>query len=114
MSVTVLQMQPSFIQMGNLIEYPQEGILSKVLLKDSCSQYTLFCLTAGTEISEHTASRNATVHVLAGRGRLMLEGEVIPLEPGTFVVMPARARHALEAEENLAFLLILSEPSNVV
>jgi quercetin dioxygenase-like cupin family protein len=110
MNVTVLQMQPSFIQIKDSIEYPQEGISKKVLLKDSCAQYTLLCLAAGTKISEHTAPRNATVHVLAGQGKLMLEGEVIPLEAGTFVVMPARARHALEAEENLAFLLIFSEP----
>jgi nitric oxide dioxygenase len=107
-------MQPFVIQIGDSLEYPQEGTSKKVLFKDSHAQYTLLCLTEGTKISEHTAPRNATIHVLAGQGKLMLEGEVIPLEVGTFVAMPARARHALEAEKNLAFLLILSEPSNVV
>jgi quercetin dioxygenase-like cupin family protein len=109
MTKTVLQMQSSMIQLRDQIEYPEAGILSKVLLKDNCCQYTLFCLAAGTEISEHTATRNATVHVLAGQGQLTLEGQAIALEPGTFVVMPAHAPHALNAVENLAFLLILSE-----
>jgi quercetin dioxygenase-like cupin family protein len=91
------------------IEYPQLGVLSKVLIKDNNCQHTLFCLAAGTEMAEHTSTRNATVTVLEGRGTLTLEGRDIPLETGVFVFMPANAPHALQAEENLAFLLTLSE-----
>lgn len=93
----------------NLIEYPEAGVLSKVLLQDKCCQYTLFCLAADTEISEHTSTRNATVNAIEGKGILTLEGKEIVLEPGVFVYMPANAPHALKAEENLAFLLTLSE-----
>lgn len=93
----------------DLIEYPSAGVLSKVLLQDKNCQYTLFCLAADTEISEHTSTRNATVQAIAGKGILTLEGKEIVLEPGVFVYMPANAPHALKAEENLAFLLTLSE-----
>jgi quercetin dioxygenase-like cupin family protein len=96
-------------QLREQIEYARAGVLSKVLLKDNCCQYTLFCLAEGTEISEHTSTRNATIHVLEGRGILTLEGKDIALEPGRFIFMPAHAPHALRAEENLAFLLTLSE-----
>ncbi|MBK4728658.1 cupin domain-containing protein [Oxynema sp. CENA135] len=92
-----------------LIEYPQDGVLSKVLLKDDNCQYSLFCLAAETDISEHTSSRNASIVVLEGRGILTLEGEDIQLEPGVFVFMTAHAPHALKAQDNLAFLLTLSE-----
>lgn len=92
------------------IRYAEEGIFSQVLIKDSVCQYTLFCLAAGTDISEHTSSRNATVQVLEGKGILTLNGEDITLEPGVFVFMEANAPHALKAEENLAFLLTLSNP----
>lgn len=95
----------------DLIEYPTSGILSKVLVKDNNSQYTLFCLAAGTEIDEHTSTRNAVVTVVEGTGTLNLEGKDIPLSPGIFVFMPANAPHALQAEENLAFVLTLSEKS---
>lgn len=93
------------------IEYPQEGVLSKVLFKDENCQYTLFCLSAETEISEHTSSRNATVNVLAGKGTLNVAGMDIALTPGVFVFMKANAPHALQAAENLAFLLTLSSKS---
>ncbi|MDV2995304.1 MAG: hypothetical protein N4J56_004958 [Chroococcidiopsis sp. SAG 2025] len=109
MSTTLLPLRSSSTQLRTNIEYPQAGVLSKVLIKDSCCQYTLFCLAADTEISEHTSTRNATVNVLEGKGILTLEGQDIVLEPGVFIFMPANAPHALKAEENLAFLLTLSE-----
>lgn len=96
-------------QLHEQIEYSKAGVLSKVLLKDNCCQYTLFCLAEGTEISEHTSTRNATVQVLQGRGVLTLDGKDIALEPGLFILMPAHAPHSLKAEENLSFLLTLSE-----
>lgn len=100
----------SFVtQLREQIEYPHAGVLSKVLLKDQACQYTLFCLAANTEIAEHTSTRNATVNVIEGRGLLTLLGQDIALNPGVFVFIPANAPHALKAEENLVFLLTLSE-----
>ncbi|KAF3891253.1 cupin domain-containing protein [Tolypothrix bouteillei VB521301] len=97
----------SNIQLYSEIEYPCDGVLSKVLIKDKTCQYTLFCLAADTEISEHTSTRNATINVIQGKGFLTLSGEEIALEPGVFVFMPANAPHALKATDNLAFLLTL-------
>ncbi|MGB3192896.1 MAG: globin domain-containing protein [Limnoraphis sp.] len=97
----------------DLIEYPEKGILSKVIIKDESCQYTLFCLAKGTEIEEHTSARNATVVGIEGAGKLTLNGEEIALNSGVFVFMPAQAPHALKADENLAFVLTLSEQSQV-
>lgn len=96
-----------FFPLQERIEYSAGGVLSKVLLKDNTCQYTLFCLAAGTTISEHTSTHNAVIHVIEGRGILTLDGEEIQLEPGIFVFMRANAPHALQAEENLSFLLTL-------
>ncbi|HEY9878731.1 MAG TPA: cupin domain-containing protein [Leptolyngbyaceae cyanobacterium] len=95
-------------QLAEKIQYAETGVLSKVLLQLPHCQYTLFCLAAGTDISEHTSTRNAVVQVLEGCGTLTLGGQDITLEPGVFVFMPANAPHALCAIENLAFLLTLS------
>lgn len=100
----------SFVtQLREQIEYPEAGVISKVLLKDQACQYTLFCLAANTEISEHTSPRNATINVIEGRGLLTLSGQDYVLETGVFVFMPANACHALKSEENLTFLLTFSE-----
>jgi nitric oxide dioxygenase len=96
----------------DLIQYPTSGIFSKVLLKDNSSQYSLLCLAAGTEIDEHTNTRNAFITVMEGTGNLNLEGKDIALAPGVFVFMPANAAHGVQARENLAFVLALSEQSS--
>ncbi|NJN90866.1 MAG: cupin domain-containing protein [Leptolyngbyaceae cyanobacterium SL_5_14] len=93
----------------NHIQYREAGVFSKVLHKDICCQYTLFCLATGTDLTEHASTRNATIHVIEGRGTLTLKGQSITLTPGVLVFMPANAPHALRAAENLAFLLTLSE-----
>ncbi|OUL26938.1 cupin domain-containing protein [Nostoc sp. 106C] len=109
MSSTIITNQSFVTQMREQIEYPQSGVLSKVLLKNQVCQYTLFCLAANTEISEHTSTRNAIVKVIQGRGLLILSGKNIVLEPGVLVFMPANTPHALQSDENLTFLLTLSE-----
>ena len=76
---------------------PTRAYSGKVIWKDNLCQYSLFCLAANTEISEHTSTRNATVQVVEGAGALTLNGERIPLKPGVFIFMAANAPHALEA-----------------
>lgn len=90
------------------MEFPKEGVFSKVLAKGEISNHTLMCLAKGTDISEHTSTREAAVTVLKGKGTFVLCGKKIKLEPGVFIFMPKNAPHALRAEENLTFLLSLS------
>jgi len=66
-------------------------------------------LAAGTDIDEHTSTRNVVITVIEGTGNLNLEGKNIALAPGVFVFMAADAPHAVQAKENLAFTLALSE-----
>ena len=93
------------------IEYRQNGFFNKILFKDNNAQYTLLCLAKDREIKEHTSNRNATITVIEGKGTLTLEGKKINLAPGVFVFIPANALHAVQAQENLSFMLALSEYS---
>lgn len=113
MTISAQDSQSLVAQLKTKIEYSDSGILSKALLKLPTCQYTLFCLAAGTDIAEHTSTRNAVVQVLEGHGILTLAGQEIALEPGVFVFMPANAPHALRADDNLAFLLTLSDSGAV-
>jgi quercetin dioxygenase-like cupin family protein len=110
-TVATPQTTPQFIsvQLRDLIEYAPAGVLSKVILKYHACQQTLLCLAAGTDISEHTSTQNAVVHVLEGRGILTLNGQDIKLEPDVLIFMSANTPHAVKADENLAFLLTLSK-----
>ena len=75
MSTTLISPHTVFIQLKDYIEYPDAGVLNKVIWKNELCQYSLFCLAASTEISEHTSTRHATVQVMEGTGSLTLNGE---------------------------------------
>lgn len=89
------------------MEFPKEGVFSKVLVKTGVSNYTLMCLAKGSDISEHTSTREAAVTVLKGKGTFVLNGKKIKMRPGVFIFMPQNAPHSLSASTNLAILLSL-------
>jgi quercetin dioxygenase-like cupin family protein len=97
--------QQSFTtQLQTLAEYKKIGVARKSLVNDGQTQFSLICLTAGTEMPEHTASRNVSLTIIEGIGVLTLEGQEISLQPGVFIYMPANTAHALRALSNLSFL----------
>lgn len=91
-----------------MMEFPSEGVFSKVVARGEMSNHTLMCLAKGTDITTHASSREATVTVLKGKGVFVLNGKRIRMEPGVCIFMTKGAPHALRADEDLAFLLSLS------
>ncbi len=91
----------------DMIEYPKKGILSKRIVKNGEQDVTLFCMAKGTEIDEHTSTKQGSVHVLEGKGIFNLQGKDIEMKPGEFIFMPENAVHSLRAEENTSFILNL-------
>jgi nitric oxide dioxygenase len=97
----------SIQNLEKMMEFPREGIFSKVLVKTEVSNYTLMCLAKGSDISEHTSTREAAVTVLKGEGIFVLNGKRIKMKPGVFIFMPKNAPHSLSASKDLAILLSL-------
>ncbi len=100
--------KPVIENLEKMMEFPKEGILSKVLVKTDTSNHTLMCLAKGSDISEHTSTREAAVTVLKGEGIFVLNGKKIKMRPGVFIFMPKNAPHSLSASKDLAILLSLS------
>jgi len=98
-----------FKDLNELMEFPKEGVFSKVLAKSDTFNYTLMCLAKGTDIDTHTSTKNGCVQVLKGKGTFKLFDKNISMEPGIFIFMPKDAPHSLKAGEDLAILLCLSK-----
>ncbi|MDD4939928.1 MAG: cupin domain-containing protein [Candidatus Omnitrophica bacterium] len=98
---------PVIKDLEEMMEFPKEGIFSKVLVKTEISNYTLMCLAKGSDISEHTSTREAAVTVLKGKGTFVLNGKRIEMKPGVFIFMPKNAPHSLSAKKDLAMILSL-------
>ena len=87
------------------IGYSKSGILSKDLVRGNKLNIDLFCMAKGTEISEHTATREGFVYVIEGKGVFTLKGKNIPMLPGVLITMEKSAFHSIKAEENTSYLL---------
>lgn len=100
----------SYTSIPNLtshIEIPEEGILSRVLFKDDQIRVLGFGFDTGQELSEHTAAVPAILQVVSGRMTGTLGADVIDLEPGSWVHMPADLAHSVRAVEPSLLLLTL-------
>ena len=97
-----------FKNLNELMQFPKEGIFSTVLAKSDSYNYTLMCLAGGTDIDEHTSTKDGVVQVLKGKGIFKLFDKEIEMKPGVFIFMPKDAPHSLKADEDLAILLCLT------
>ncbi|GAB4246700.1 MAG: cupin domain-containing protein [Thermoleophilia bacterium] len=94
-------------RLDELVEYATDGTVSKTIVDGPEAKIVLFAMSAGQCLSEHTASVPASIHVLEGKASVNLEGKAHEAVPGTYVYMPAELRHAVDATEDLVFLLTL-------
>jgi quercetin dioxygenase-like cupin family protein len=90
---------------AHTLTVPPGGILSQTLYNGESLKVVLFSFAEGQELSEHTASVPAVIHILQGEARLTLSGNEIEAKPGTWVYMPARLSHRVLAITPLVMLL---------
>lgn len=85
----------------------QDSIISKTIVATDRAKVVLMALDSGQELSEHTATMPAIVHILEGRARVSLGDDTHELSAGAWVHMPAELRHAVRAETPTCLLLTL-------
>jgi quercetin dioxygenase-like cupin family protein len=96
-----------FKNLEDMIEFAKDGIVSKTIAEIEGNEISLFCMAAGQQLSTHSASFPAVIHVLQGRGEITLGKEVYEAKPNSWFSMPKNLPHAVKAIENLVFLLTL-------
>jgi quercetin dioxygenase-like cupin family protein len=98
----------------DFLELPEpsaDSILSQTVYSDDTVKVTLFSFAMGQELSQHTASKPALLHVLRGSAVLGLGEDTLEAKAGTWVHMPAHLPHSVSAKTNLHFLLTLLKGS---
>ncbi len=98
---------PIVADLGEMEQVADRGIVSKSIVENEHHKIIHFTLAAGQELSEHTAGVPAVIHVLRGRGRVVLDGEEYEAGPGKLYYMPAHLKHAVQAQGDLVFLLTM-------
>ena len=92
------------------VDIPVDGILSRTLHEDEQVKVVLFGFGVGQELSEHTASMPAILHIVQGEARLTLGDDSVEAEAGAWVHMPPELRHGVYAKTPVVMLLLLIKP----
>ncbi len=88
-------------------EIPTNGIISRTLHSDDKLKAILFGIDKGQELSEHTSTMPAIIHILKGEARLTLGDDPKEAKAGSWVHMPPQLKHSIYAKTPLVMLLIL-------
>ena len=95
------------LDLAQEVEPPEDGVFTRTLLNDDDVKVVIFGFAAGEELSEHTASMPAILHVIQGEAGLTLGEESVPAQPGTWIHMAAGLKHSVQASTPLIMLLLL-------
>lgn len=90
-----------------LPDIPADSIISRTVYTDKQVRAVLFGFAAGQELSEHTASQPAIIHILSGEAQLTLGDDTVVASTGTWAHMPANLRHSIVAKTSVSMLLLL-------
>ncbi|MBI4557198.1 MAG: cupin domain-containing protein [Candidatus Hydrogenedentes bacterium] len=92
------------------VEVPSQGTLSRTVYSDNRLKAVLFAFDAGQELSEHTATMPAIIHVVKGEAHLTLGEDHVEANAGTWVHMAPNLKHSVAAKTPLVMLLLLLKP----
>jgi quercetin dioxygenase-like cupin family protein len=92
-------------------EIPVDSILSRTIYRDHSLKAILFAFAAGQELSEHTASVPAIIHILEGECQITLGEDVFEAKQGFWTRMPAKLSHSLLAQTPVKMLLLMLSDS---
>lgn len=93
--------------LGQLLEYQDSSIVSRVMLKNAGGTVTLFAFDQGEGLSEHTAPFEALVFVIDGEAEVEIAGRPYRVSTGETITLPANVPHAVKATTKFKMLLTM-------
>ena len=90
---------------NDLIDYAEDGIVSKEFEYSNAGSITLFAFDAGQSIASHSAPVDAVVQAVDGEVEITISGEKFLLKEGDVILMPKGEPHGLEAKTKFKMAL---------
>ena len=95
---------------AGLLNYQEEAVVSRTLVKLPAGSVTLFAFDEGQGLSEHTSPFDALVFLLEGTAEIRVSGKAVPAKAGDLVLMPANEPHGLQATTRFKMMLTMLRP----
>ncbi len=95
------------IELEGIVDYQDDTIISKELVKHTTGSITAFALDAGQGISEHVVPYDAFLQVVDGEAIVTIDGETTNVRKGEMIIMPADKYHSVKADVRFKMLLTM-------
>lgn len=89
------------------IDFTEGAIVSKTVLKKQTGNISLFSFDRGEALSEHTASFDALIQIVDGKGEIVIGGKSFLIEAGQSIIIPANIPHSVKAVERFKMVLTM-------
>ncbi len=98
---------PEVRNLKQLLQYQEQAVVSRMLVKNSAGNVTLFAFDGNEGLSEHTAPFDALVIGVEGRAEVPIGGVSHTVGEGDSLLMPANVPHAVNPLGGFKMLLIM-------
>lgn len=95
------------INAAEFVQYSENSIVSKQLIKKDTGTITLFAFDKGQSLSEHTAPFDAFVEIVDGKAECTIDGKPVVVMQGEFIILPANIPHSVNAIEKFKMLIVM-------
>lgn len=92
---------------ASITDIPPDGIVSRTVFKNEHVKAVMFGFDTGQELSEHTSTHPAIIHILQGEADLTLGGEARSAGVGAWVYMSPNLPHSVHAKTPVIMLLLM-------
>ncbi len=87
-----------------IIEYLPNAVVSKTIIKKTTGNVTASSFDAGEELAEKTSPFDTYIQIIDGSAQLIMKDVTYQLNLGDGIVIPAHARHNLNANEKFKMI----------
>jgi quercetin dioxygenase-like cupin family protein len=87
-----------------LIEYVNNAVVSKTILKKSSGNVTAMSFDTGEELSDKISPFDNFIQIIDGVAELTINNKVHQLKLGNGIIIPAHAQHAFNAKEKFKII----------
>lgn len=95
------------VSLAESIEYSDNAVVSKTIIKKPTGTVTLFSFDKGEELSEHTAPFDALVQIIDGEAEIVTGGKLNRVISGQTILLPSNIPHSLKAVEKFKMILTM-------
>ena len=109
--VEKLDLEAEIGNLESLMPWPK-GLTSRMLLKSADLRILLIAMQAGAIMKEHHSDGRTSIHLLRGRIRIRVAGQVQELSPQQVLLLDRSVKHDVKAIEPSVFLLTIAWPTD--